>query len=152
IVDAVRKISDDHDALSKQVEQFKKDALKEAIRSLKDQAVKIGDANFISEKLPVADANMLRDAAFRLKGEMDNLFLVLGSTVNGKALLVVMISENLVDSNGLNASEIIREISRNIKGGGGGQPFFATAGGKDPEGIDAAFRQAREIMQKQADS
>ncbi|MCA1747718.1 MAG: DHHA1 domain-containing protein, partial [Bacteroidales bacterium] len=75
-------------------------------------------------------------------------FLVLGTNQNKKALLVVMISDNLVKEKELNASEIIRKISVEIQGGGGGQPFFATAGGKNPDGIPAAMEKAREIIKE----
>lgn len=146
IVDAIRKIVSEHSELSKAVQMFKRDAVASATGTMVKKAEKLGDINFISDILPVADAEMLRDAAFRLKNEVDNLFLVLGSHPNNKALLVVMISDNLVSEKGLNASGIIREISREIQGGGGGQPFFATAGGKLPEGIPAAIKKAREIV------
>ncbi len=149
IVDAVRKIVSEHSELSKQVNNFKKDAFNVAIDGLKNRSEKIGDINFISEILPLADAEMLRDAAFRLKNEVENLVLVLGSSLNQKALLVIMISENIVTEKGLNASNMIREISKEIVGGGGGQPFFATAGGKKPEGLKAAISQAKELIKKQ---
>jgi len=146
IVDAIRKIVSEHSELSKEVALFKKDAIKASIKTLKNKVEKIGDINFISEILPLGEADMLRDAAFALKNEVENLFLVLGSTANQKALLVIMISENLVKEKGLNASLIIREVSKEIQGGGGGQAFFATAGGKKPDGLANAIKKAREIL------
>jgi alanyl-tRNA synthetase len=146
VVDAIRKIVAEHSELNKEVAQFRKDAITASLSALKNNIEKIGDVNFIAETLPAADAEMLRDAAFRIKNEVENLFLVLGTQQNGKALLVVMISDNLVKEKDLNASEIIRKISVEIQGGGGGQPFFATAGGKNPGGIPAAMEKAREII------
>ena len=148
VVDGIKKIVAEHAELSKAVSKFKQDALSAAMKNLKNKAEQIGDIRFISDILPVADAAMLRDAAFRMKSETDNLFLVLGSSQANKALLVVMISENLVEEKQLNASKIIREISREIQGGGGGQPFFATAGGKNPAGIKAALEKARQMVKE----
>ncbi|MEX0986297.1 MAG: alanine--tRNA ligase [Bacteroidales bacterium] len=148
VVDAIRKVVAEHSELNKEIARFRHDAISASLRALKNRIEKIGEVNFITEVLPLADADMLRDAAFRIKNEVDNLFLVLGSTVDQKALLVIMISDNLVKEKGLDASRIIREISKEIRGGGGGQPFFATAGGKNPEGIRAAFDRARELVKE----
>ncbi len=85
---------------------------------------------------------MLKDLAFSLKGEVENLFLVLGADIDGKPNLTVMISENLVKERALNAGQIVREAGREIEGGGGGQPFYATAGGKNVAGIEKAIEKA----------
>jgi len=146
VVDAIRKLVTEHSELSKEVGRFKQDAVNASLKALKNKTEKIGDIHFISETLPLADADMLRDAAFRIRNEVDNLFLVLGSSVDQKALLVIMISDNLVSEKNLDAGKIIREIAREIRGGGGGQAFFATAGGKDPGGIGAAMDRARKMV------
>ena len=78
---------------------------------------------------------------------MDNLFLLLGSEANGKALLACYISKDLVESKDLNAGTIVRELGKHIQGGGGGQPFFATAGGKNPAGIAEALSAARSYLE-----
>jgi alanyl-tRNA synthetase len=146
LVDAIRKLVSEHSELSREVARFKRDAAGASINALKNKVQKIGDMNIIAEILPDADAVILRDAAFKLKNEVENLFLVLGTKQEEKALLVVMISDNLVKEKGLNAAEIIRTIAKEIRGGGGGQPFFATAGGKDPAGIPAAIEKAEAII------
>jgi alanyl-tRNA synthetase len=104
------------------------------------------DITVIAETIAVDSAGTLKDIAFQLKNEIPDLFLVLGSEISGKAHLAVMVSENLVNVKSLNASTIIREISRHIQGGGGGQPFFATAGGKNPAGINDAVKSAVEFV------
>jgi alanyl-tRNA synthetase len=147
-LEAVKQMVSENKELSKELLEIRKETISSSLSMLTNNIKKIGDVNFISETLPMADADMLRDAAFKMKNEVDNLFLVLGSNMNKKALLVVMISENLVTEKGLNASTIIREISKEIQGGGGGQPFFATAGGKNPEGISAAIEKAKEIVRR----
>jgi alanyl-tRNA synthetase len=83
-----------------------------------------------------------------MKDIVDDLFLVLGNEAGGKAGLTVMISEHLTKDGGLSAGQIIREIAKEIQGGGGGQPHYATAGGKNPEGLERAFAKAREFLQK----
>jgi alanyl-tRNA synthetase len=147
ILEAVKKVVSENAELSKEMAQIKKDVIKSAMKNVNEAVEKIGDINFIGQVIPMADAGSLRDAAFNLKNEVDQLFLVLGSAMGGKALLVVMISDDLVKDKGLNASNIIREIAKEIQGGGGGQPFFATAGGKNPQGLDAAINKAREMVQ-----
>ena len=89
-----------------------------------------------------------RDLAYMMKDIVDNMFLVLGNVSDGKANLTVMISENLNTEKGLNAGQIIREIAKEIQGGGGGQPHFATAGGKNPAGLEKAFEKAKEFLVK----
>ena len=114
---------------------------------LKNQAEVINGVNFIAHKLD-GDAQTARDLAYMMKDIVDNMFLVLGNVSDGKANLTVMISENLNTEKGLNAGQIIREIAKEIQGGGGGQPHFATAGGKNPAGIEKAFEKAKEFLVK----
>jgi alanyl-tRNA synthetase len=81
----------------------------------------------------------MKDLAFELGQEVDQLFLVLGSKQEGKALLACYISKDLAEAKALHAGKIVKELGRFIQGGGGGQPFFATAGGKNPDGIAEAL-------------
>jgi alanyl-tRNA synthetase len=90
---------------------------------------------------------MIKDLAYQLKGEVENLYLVLGALIDGKPNLTVMISENLVAEKGLDAGKIVREAGREIQGGGGGQPFYATAGGKNAAGLQAAIDKALSFLQ-----
>ncbi len=85
----------------------------------------------------------LKDLAFQLRNEYDEIVVVLGCVVNEKPQLVVIISDSLVKEKKLNAVDAIRSIAKHIQGGGGGQPFFATAGGKNATGMDAALREAK---------
>ena len=84
--------------------------------------------------------------AFTLGQEIEDLFLIFASQEPGKALLTCYIAKDLVSARNLNAGTIVRELGRFIQGGGGGQPFFATAGGKRPEGLDQALEAAREYI------
>nr|MDA3779328.1 DHHA1 domain-containing protein [Bacteroidales bacterium] len=89
---------------------------------------------------------LIKDMAFQLKNEYNNLFLVIGAKIKGKANLSITISEKLAIENNLNAGKIIREIAKEIQGGGGGQAFYATAGGKNPDGLSLAIEKARDII------
>ncbi len=92
------------------------------------------------------DQNALKDMAFALKASTDKIFLALGSSNGDKASLTVMISENVAESRNLNAGKIVRELAVEIQGSGGGQAFYATAGGKKPEGLGAALQKAEKII------
>jgi len=133
--------------LSKQLENFQREGLKIVKANLKSKVLLERGVNIIADKITVDDAALIKDLAFQLKGEIDNLFLVLGAEIKGKPNLTIMISENLVAEKGLNAGQIVREAGKEIKGGGGGQPFYATAGGKDVSGLKAAIEKALSFLQ-----
>ena len=111
-----------------------------------DKIQKRNNINLIAEKIDIDSTDMVRDLSFQLKNQVSDLYLVLGSNIEGKANLTVMISDNLVREKNLNASKIVREAAKEIDGGGGGQPFFATAGGKNLEGIEKAIQKAVELL------
>ncbi len=146
LVRNVENLISENAKLAKSLESFSKEKLKMVKSTLKGQKEDINGISFVSAKLDVSSAAEVKDLAFQMKDEIDNLFLVTGAELDEKANLSIMISHNLVEDRGLNAGQIIREIAKEIKGGGGGQAFFATAGGKDPAGIDRALEKAREII------
>ncbi|MBE0639815.1 MAG: alanine--tRNA ligase [Bacteroidales bacterium] len=147
ILKSVHELIDEKKVLEKQIEAMKREKIADLKFELKRQAEHINGINFIAQKID-GDAQAARDLAFMMKDIMDDLFLVLGNTADGKAGLTVMISDNLTKEKGLNAGQIIREIAKEIGGGGGGQSHFATAGGKNPDGIESALRKAREFINK----
>jgi alanyl-tRNA synthetase len=110
----------------------------ELIHSIRQQ----NGINVIVKEIDLDDAAAIKDISFQLKNEVDNLYMAVGAKVKGKPLLTLMISDNIVKNYGLNAGQIIREIAKEIQGGGGGQPFYATAGGKNPDGIEKALQKA----------
>ncbi len=97
---------------------------------------------FLAQEVSVPNAESLRQISFELKNQVENLFLVLAANINDKPQISVMIAENLVKDKGLDASKIVRELAKEIQGGGGGQPFFATAGGKDVSGLKRVVEKA----------
>jgi alanyl-tRNA synthetase len=143
---SVEKLVDDNSKLNKQIEQLQKEQVKNVKSELLNKAEKIGDIYFIYDVIDIDSAGAMKDMAFQLKNEVDNLILLLGADIKGKANLSLMISEKLVKEKNLNASEIIREAAKEIQGGGGGQPFFATAGGKNPGNLKLAIDKGKEII------
>jgi alanyl-tRNA synthetase len=133
-------------SLQKQFEIILKERNLKIAKTLLSKSQKIGNLNIIAEKVDIDSVQSLKDLAFQLKAQTDNLCLVLAAEIDGKANLAVMISDNLVKEKNLHAGNIIREISKEVEGGGGGQPFFATAGGKNPKGIEKALAKAREMI------
>jgi alanyl-tRNA synthetase len=105
---------------------------------LKSKITDINGIHFLGEVVSM-DANSVKDILFQLKGETANFVGVIGNTEGEKCGLSLIISDNLVESNKWNAAQFIREVSSHIQGGGGGQPFFATAGGKNSNGLPTAI-------------
>ena len=137
-VKALQNLQEENAALKKQIEQLLKDKAQNIKGELKSEIKDVNGVNFLAKKLDL-DASGIKDLCFELGSQFDNLFLLFGAENDGKAILSCYISKKLVESKGLNAGTIVRELGKYIQGGGGGQPFFATAGGKNPEGIDAAL-------------
>src|SRR5690606_24353953 len=105
----------------------------------------VGGIQFLAKKVDL-DAAGIKDLSFGMGSEIDRLFLLLAAEDGDKAILSCYISKELVAEKGLDAAKIVRELGKFIQGGGGGQPFFATAGGKDPGGIALALEKARQYL------
>jgi alanyl-tRNA synthetase len=145
LIKAAQSLIEQNIELKKQVETLNREKAKNVGADLKNQIEVIDGINFISGKLDL-DMGGLRDLAFQLNREMENVCIILGSENNGKANLVLMISENLTSEKKMHAGNMIREIAKQINGGGGGQPHFATAGGKNPDGFQSAFEMAKKMV------
>lgn len=146
IIDQVRELIRENSKMSREIDFLERNRLKIIRKNLLSKVTEINGINFIAEKIEVNSAVAMRDLAFQIKKEIKNLFLLTGAEINGKANLALMISDNLVKERGLHAANIIREIAKKINGDGGGQPFFATAGGKNPSGLEDAISRAKEIV------
>jgi len=147
-VEAVLNLLRENYELSKRIEAFSRERQKIIKAGLKEKITVKNGINIIADIVEADDTSMIKDIAFQLKQEVVNLFLALGAEINGKPNLTVMISENLVNEKGLNAGEIVREAGREIKGGGGGQPFYATAGGRDISGLRRAIDKVLGFLDK----
>ena len=144
-VKAVTQLQDENNQLKKQVEQLLKDKAKGLKSELLSELTDINEIKFLAKKVDL-DAAGMKDLAFEMGQAKENLFLLLGAEKEGKALLACYISKDLAFDKNLNAGTIVRELGKYIQGGGGGQPFFATAGGKNPAGIDEALEKAKAYL------
>ncbi len=144
-VKAVTDLKDENSTLKKQIEGLLKDKAKNLKGTLKGELEEINGVQFLAKEVDL-DAAGIKDLSFELGGEIENLFALFGSKQNGKALLSCYISKDIVASKNLNAGQIVRELGKYIQGGGGGQPFFATAGGKNPEGISEALEAVKSYL------
>ena len=139
VLENINDLISKNSELTAKVETFNRERIKMMKRELKAKMFSENGINIIAGEVKVDNSAMMKDLAFELKGEVDNLFLSLGADIDGKPYLTVMISDNLVEEKGLNAANIVKDAGREIKGGGGGQKFYATAGGKDVTGLKAAI-------------
>ena len=144
-VKAISTLQDENSTLKKQIEQLLKEKAGNLKGDLKNEITAVNGVNFLAKKIDL-DAKGIKDLAHELGGEMDNLFLFFGAENDGKATLTCYISKGLVSSKDLHAGTIVRELGKHIQGGGGGQPFFATAGGKNPDGIEAALEAVKTYL------
>ncbi len=144
-VKAVTLLQEENAKLKKQVEGL----LKEKAQGLKSQLLGelevLGDVQFLAKKVDL-DAAGIKDLAFGMGQNRQDLFLLLASENSGKALLACYVSKELATAKNLNAGTIVRELGKYIQGGGGGQPFFATAGGKNPAGIPEALDKVKDYL------
>ncbi len=142
----IASLNDQNTELRKKVDEFNRQEIKLLKNDLKDKAVDKSGINFIAEKISADSPAILKDLAFQMRNEIENLFLVVGAEIHNKAYLAIIIADNLVKEKKLNAGKIIQEIAKEIDGGGGGQPFFATAGGKNVSGILRALNSAERFI------
>ena len=140
----IAKYMDEHEDLKKQLESFKAQAVNDVRAKMIEKMQQVNGINVVKSVVPL-DAQQCKDLVFQLRDQVkENLVCAVATKVGGKPTLTIMISDDLVQG-GLNAGKIIREAAKLMQGGGGGQPFFATAGGKNPDGIAAALDKAIEL-------
>jgi alanyl-tRNA synthetase len=125
------------------LEKLKKQQVGGLLESLISNAEDNNGISVILQKVDVPDANGLKQLGFDLKKKVPSLFAVLTAEIKGKPQIAVALSDNLVNDHELHAGHIVKELAANIKGGGGGQPYFATAGGGDVSGLPKVLEEAR---------
>ena len=141
----IAKYIEDHDSMKKEIEKFQSQTIERIKEKLLTKVKEINGIKVIQAILPI-EAIAAKDLVFKLRDALpENLFAVIGSTGSNKPSLSVMLSDNLVKENNLNAGNIVSEAAKLIKGGGGGQPHFATAGGKDIDGLNEAVNKVLEL-------
>ena len=145
LMECVKNVLEENEGLKKETEKFAKESLRLLKERLKNEKKVYRDINLIITNLSIPAAQA-KDIAFQLKGEYEKVIFIAGGVNAGKPHLTVMISNSIAEDYGLNAGQIVREAAQEIKGGGGGQPFFATAGGAYPEGIEKAIEKAEKLV------
>lgn len=142
LINSIKKTIEENNTLKKQVEEFAKQAVADLYNKLKEKSENIGGINYFESIHPM-NADAMKDLAYRFRGEFKDFCFVGVNMQEDKIMLTLMLSDSLVEK-GLDAGKIIREAAKFIKGGGGGQKFYATAGGKDQEGITPALQYIKE--------
>ena len=134
--------------LKKTVEKLEARFASEIVKKLREKPVIIKEVTLLAGQIEAGSADILKSIAYQIRNSSDNTILVAGAEIDGKAHIVAMVCDSLVKEKMLNAVLVIREIAGEIDGGGGGQPFLATAGGKKPSGIPEALKKAEEYLKK----
>ena len=141
----IAKYIEEHDAMKKDIEAFRAQAVERMAKTLVEKAEVVNGVNVIKAVIPF-EPSAAKDLVFKIREALpENLLCVIGSTANEKPMLSVMLSDDMVSSHGLNAGKMVREAARLIQGGGGGQPHYAQAGGKNLDGISAAVDKVIEL-------
>ena len=152
LMTAIRKTLEENAELGKQVGEYVREQIAEKKRQLLEKRVEVGGVRLflIEKKVP---AEIIKDIAFQIAGELHEPFVFIAACVepsSSKPSLTLMISKDLVESRGWNASQLLRTAAKHIQGGGGGQPHFATAGGKNADGLNAAVEELLSAMELKA--
>ena len=141
----IRKYIDEHDAMKKEIESFQAQAVERAARQLVEKAREVNGVRVVAAVLPMEPA-AAKDLVFKVRAAVSgSLLCVLGTVHQSKPMLSVMMSDDMVSDHGLNAGQMVREAAKLIQGGGGGQPHYAQAGGKNPDGLSAAVDKVVEL-------
>ena len=141
----IAKYIEEHDAMKKDIEAFRAQAVERMAKTLVEKASVVNGVNVIKAVIPF-EPSAAKDLVFKIREALpENLLCVIGSTANEKPMLSVMLSDDMVNSHDLNAGKMVREAARLIQGGGGGQPHYAQAGGKNLDGISAAVDKVIEL-------
>ena len=141
----IAKYIEEHDSMKKDIEQFQAQKVQQFAQSLVSKARLVNGVTVVSTKLELAPA-AAKDLVFKVRELCpETLLCVVGTTYDGKPMLNVMLSDDMVKDHGLNAGQLVREAAKLMQGGGGGQPHFASAGGKNPDGLTAAIDKVVEL-------
>ena len=146
VVKAVENLLEERTQLQKKIEALENEKIQQLKTQLLEKVKSYQTFNLVVEKVSVPSAESLKQLSYELREQVENLIAVFGTEIAGKPQISVFIAENVVQSSGLNAGSIVKDLAKEIRGGGGGQPFFATAGGSDASGLDKALEKAKELF------
>ena len=145
LVLAVNELIEKNNKLSKEIEQLKRGQVAQIKSEIIGKVQEKEGMNYVSAIVDM-DGGSIKDLCFQMKSEVKNLFAVIGGKSEGKATLTIVISDELAKAKDLHAGNLVRDASKLIQGGGGGQPFFATAGGTDPSGLSSAIQHVEKLV------
>ena len=141
----IQKYIEEHDSMKKEIEQFQAQRVQNLAHELVSKARNVNGVTVITGKFNMLP-NSAKDLVFKVREQIgENLVCVIGTVFDGKPMLNVMLSDDMVKDHGLNAGQLVREAAKLMQGGGGGQPHFASAGGKNPDGLSAAIDKVVEL-------
>ncbi len=143
---AVKALAEEKQALEKKLEVFNQEKANQVKDILVTKAIKQGDKTLIMDKVSLPNADAVKNVAYALRNQFNDLLLVLAVEVEGKPQVCVMVGEQLAETKTYHAGNMVKELAKEIDGGGGGQPFFATAGGKNLAGLDAVLVKAKGMI------
>ncbi|AMR26240.1 alanine--tRNA ligase [Hymenobacter psoromatis] len=146
LLTSLEKQTDEIAALRKQIEQFGQQQINQQKAQLVGQVKDLGSVKFLAAQVQASSADDLKKLAYELRQAVSSLVLVLGADLDGKPQLAVMLDDNIAKAGKLNATTLVRDLAKDIQGGGGGQPFFATAGGKNAAGLATALGRAEALV------
>jgi alanyl-tRNA synthetase len=142
VLKAVEDLINKNNQLSKEIETLQREKAIQVKSELKSKIESINGIQFLGTTVSL-DGGSIKDILFQLKGELDNFFGVIGGNEGEKCTISIIISDAIIQSHGLHAGNLVRDVAKHIQGGGGGQPFFATAGGKNSNGLNAAIDEVK---------
>ena len=146
LISAVKSLAEEKHALEKKLEALNQEKAGMVKDDLVRKAIVLNGSHVIIEKVTLPGGDALKNIAYALRNQFDDLLLVLAANIDGKPQVAVMIGEKLMETKKYHAGEMVKILAREIEGGGGGQPFFATAGGKNLNGLDAVVVKAKELV------
>jgi alanyl-tRNA synthetase len=146
LLKSVSSLVEENNELQKHLNQFYKEKANGIKKEIIAKIEKRGEINFVTYQIKFDSAEEIKNVLFELKNEIPNIFCVLAAETHGKPSISVIIADNLVKEKQLNAGNIVRELAKEINGGGGGQPFYAQAGGTKIEGLQHVLEKAKEIV------
>jgi alanyl-tRNA synthetase len=143
-IQAIEKLKNENNDLAKEIERLQSEKAREILANIQQSAEQIGDFTLIAKTLPL-DANAIKSICFEQR-KATRFVGLYGNKADDKVTLSLVLSDDILASTDLKAGTLIKEFSREIRGGGGGQPFFATAGGSDAAGLDRAYDKIKNIL------
>jgi alanyl-tRNA synthetase len=146
-IKALQSLLEEKNQLQAKLDAFEQIQVQQLKQSLESQVINQNGINYILAQVEATSVDSIKQIAFEFRTKFDSLVLVIGALVDGKPSISVMLTEDVIKSKGWNAGAMVRELAKDIQGGGGGQDFFATAGGKNADGLPESMKKAKALIE-----